>query len=279
MSPSGSFAPSPPCLATVSGAQAIPPSDQEQSSSAASSAVSSGSGSSGTATCSGLSDCDTLHFFGVYDGHGGIEAAQHCANRLHHHLSQALAAIGTLGAGSMHHSAMCISEASGGGGQGVQCQAEWTLCRHADDEYDSQGECSPQQQHEAASGPSGSPQEDAAALQLQPGTPPQQDGEGCGLSDEASNGSEGSAPSVTHLLEDALKDAFLKTDEEFATDGSASMVGSTAVVALVGTKKMWIANCGKCWGWGVGASFVVFECKGCCFVGQSRRSVGQGVDY
>jgi protein phosphatase 2C len=48
------------------------------------------------------------------------------------------------------------------------------------------------------------------------------------------------------MLEEALKDAFLRTDAEFAADGSAAMVGSTACVALVGSRKMWIANCGKC---------------------------------
>jgi hypothetical protein len=33
---------------------------------------------------------EKLHFFGVYDGHGGIQASQHCAARLHHHLSACL---------------------------------------------------------------------------------------------------------------------------------------------------------------------------------------------
>jgi hypothetical protein len=31
---------------------------------------------------------DALHFFGVYDGHGGAEAAKHCAGRMHHHLAE-----------------------------------------------------------------------------------------------------------------------------------------------------------------------------------------------
>lgn len=59
---------------------------------------------------------------------------------------------------------------------------------------------------------------------------------------------------LTNLLEEALKDAFRKTDEEFACDGSASMVGSTAVVALVGSRKLFVANCGECWGCRVGSS-------------------------
>jgi hypothetical protein len=51
-------------------------------SSAAFGAVLQGSGGSGT--------LEKLHFFGVYDGHGGIQASQHCAARLHHHLSVCL---------------------------------------------------------------------------------------------------------------------------------------------------------------------------------------------
>lgn len=26
---------------------------------------------------------DTLHYFGVYDGHGGVDAAKHCAQQMH----------------------------------------------------------------------------------------------------------------------------------------------------------------------------------------------------
>lgn len=50
---------------------------------------SSGGGSSGACL-------EQLHFFGVYDGHGGTEASLHCAQRLHHHLSQALSQIGSV---------------------------------------------------------------------------------------------------------------------------------------------------------------------------------------
>ena len=34
---------------------------------------------------------DTLHFFAVYDGHGGFEASEHCSARLHMHLTEAMA--------------------------------------------------------------------------------------------------------------------------------------------------------------------------------------------
>eukprot|EP00775_Hariotina_reticulata_P006725 gene6725-6944_t len=50
---------------------------------------------------------------------------------------------------------------------------------------------------------------------------------------------------VDKTTEDVLREAFLKTDEEFSNSGlQAGLVGSTAVVALVGTHRVWIANCG-----------------------------------
>lgn len=42
----------------------------------------------------GLGSLDTLHYFGVYDGHGGADAAKHCAARLHHHFATALIEVG-----------------------------------------------------------------------------------------------------------------------------------------------------------------------------------------
>lgn len=67
-------------------------------------------------------------------------------------------------------------------------------------------------------------------------------------SNEGSSGdsSDTSAASFSGMMEDVLRDAFIKTDEEFSDSGlQAGLVGSTAVVALVGTHRVWIANCGK----------------------------------
>jgi hypothetical protein len=48
------------------------------------------------------------------------------------------------------------------------------------------------------------------------------------------------------MMEEVLRDAFIKTDEEFSGSGlQSNLVGSTAVVALVGTHRVWIANCGE----------------------------------
>lgn len=38
-----------------------------------------------------MPDFDSLHYFGVFDGHGGADAARHCAQRMHQvsHLTEA----------------------------------------------------------------------------------------------------------------------------------------------------------------------------------------------
>jgi hypothetical protein len=87
-------------------------------------------------------------------------------------------------------------------------------------------------------------------------------------SNEGSSGdsSDTSAASFSGMMEEVLRDAFIKTDEEFSDSGlQAGLVGSTAVVALVGTHRVWIANCGKCQvlvpgccQWGAGAG--MFSC-------------------
>ena len=45
-------------------------------------------------------------------------------------------------------------------------------------------------------------------------------------------------------FESALTDAFNRTDEEFGKADNAALVGTTAVVALVGSRQLYIANCG-----------------------------------
>lgn len=45
-------------------------------------------------------------------------------------------------------------------------------------------------------------------------------------------------------FESALTDAFNRTDEEFGKADNAALVGTTAVVALVGSRQLYVANCG-----------------------------------
>lgn len=69
----------------------------------------------------------------------------------------------------------------------------------------------------------------------------------------SAEGSEG--PPLTSfcgMMEEVLREAFLRTDEEFSNSGlQAGLVGSTAVVALVGTHRVWIANCGGSLLWSI----------------------------
>lgn len=52
---------------------------------------------------------ETLHFFGVFDGHGGAEAALHCAQHLHQRIAEALA------------EEMDLNIVHGSGSSGVPC--------------------------------------------------------------------------------------------------------------------------------------------------------------
>ncbi len=240
----------------------------------------------------GVAALEKLHFFGVYDGHGGIQASQHCAARLHHHLSASLREMaagfrgapapggGEAAAGpheppdggtwvlpavpevqfvSVCRAVPCDSAAAaagaaaeppaagGGAAPEVRCapdvspedeDALRTLSRdssNADREKDAA----------AAVAVAAIKREGAAEAGAAAAAAAARSGDASG-GDEAcsADGSECTSTSVCALLEDALREAFLKTDEEFSADGTAGLVGSTAVCALVGTHRVWIANCG-----------------------------------
>jgi len=61
--------------------------------------------------------------------------------------------------------------------------------------------------------------------------------------DEAGKADDGSFCSVAKF-ESALQSAFNRTDEEFGKADNAALVGTTAVVALVGSRHLYVANCG-----------------------------------
>jgi len=62
---------------------------------------------------------------------------------------------------------------------------------------------------------------------------------------ESSKADEG-VPFSSEKFESALTDAFNRTDEEFGKADNAALVGTTAVVALVGSRQLYVANCGEC---------------------------------
>ncbi|GAX81681.1 hypothetical protein CEUSTIGMA_g9109.t1 [Chlamydomonas eustigma] len=159
----------------------------------------------------------TLHFFGVYDGHGGDQAANHCAARLHQHLSDALSQLRLEGKAS--HQLHCSYWVGDGENQ---CKSHSVL------------------------GETESIQLDDSSLQVEQLTSAHDNVSGDGCFNRGYSPSKLIEDPIIEdtLVEDALRAAFQKTDEEFASDCCASMVGTTAVVALLGTKKIWVANCG-----------------------------------
>jgi Protein phosphatase 2C len=53
-------------------------------------------------------------------------------------------------------------------------------------------------------------------------------------------------PFSANAFEHAFTEAFSKVDEEFGKKQDQSQVGTTAVVALVGDRQLYIGNCGAC---------------------------------
>jgi hypothetical protein len=197
----------------------------------------------GSSTSSDDSTMESLHFFGVYDGHGGVQAAQHCAKRLHHHLCSALASLwGSQGEACVlggscelhsHESENCSSISHISGMSSLTITDSW-----------GQGSLAPtfselvQPADQASSNwpisrskSTGAPAAGDSSLPTSP---------------DVSSPSQETAAAVRSRLEAALHSAFLTTDQEFSEEcSSAALVGSTAVVALVGRTHLWVANCGE----------------------------------
>lgn len=292
---------------------------------------------------------DMLHFFSVYDGHGGDEAAKHCANRLHQNL---LSVLGRMLARNTHTdpSSGAVSQADPNSATmdgslsprapNLASSPPMELPHAPGPKNDAShgtplpdGKCCdtaiapgtpPSEQalpsatsgmaseSSSSSGGSGAVLSRAATAEL----PPAQQGPqrssgtqvaaavavcavealGCGAgccttmpepanaaaleqsasaAAAAAGGAAGGKPgaacperrrapltasslgtfdsfsstrsdtSMVNTLEEALKQTFLRTDEEFSTEGcSAALIGSTAVVALVSQRKIYVANAG-----------------------------------
>eukprot|EP00887_Chlorella_sp_A99_P007208 scaffold2.g7208.t1 len=201
----------------------------------------SGRGESGDAV-------ETLHFFGVFDGHGGADAALHCARTLHERVRQVLSA--------------CV--ASGGGGPAA------SVAEGPADSSQQQQQQQPQQQGDEgpAVSSSGDPTTAGSAAPIPIPAPrdpsPSTDYQDAsqGVQDSASSGNSSSflecevddsggrvegVACTSEAIEAALTKAFHITDEEFGNMGGyehLALVGTTAVVALLGTRMIYVANCG-----------------------------------
>ena len=68
--------------------------------------------------------------------------------------------------------------------------------------------------------------------------------EGVDQSGASATGAGAGAPFTAAAFEAAFTDAFVRVDEELAKATDAAQVGTTAVVALVGDRQLYVGNCG-----------------------------------
>jgi serine/threonine protein phosphatase PrpC len=189
---------------------------------------------------SGLGAADStqsLHFFGLYDGHAGNTASQQGARRLHYHLCRALV-------DSCNASGSCILD---------------------DLELDSHGSNHSPSGEQAVSSESYGQGSPTCSEMLHPSCSQVAFPEGSAMADwlarhphghshrhdqqqhHGSSHSSSTQPEPgTCKLEAALHSAFLSMDHELSLAGNQmALMGSTAVVALVGRTHIWVANAGE----------------------------------
>jgi serine/threonine protein phosphatase PrpC len=184
---------------------------------------------------------EVLHFFGVFDGHGGAEAALHCAQTLHERIAESL-----LMAAEQSKAANMSGAAPSGvppvsltaqlneapmqrGVVACNCGTSGCACAASEDMQPTLSEDAAAASGMDRDGSSGS---DSSFLDR--------------VADEEADAHvqlEGVACSAAEI-ESALTDAFCKTDEEFGKADNAALVGTTAVVCLVGSRQLYVANCG-----------------------------------
>ena len=211
-----------------------------------------------TTTSTSGASVETLHFFGVFDGHGGADAAMHCAKTLHERVKEVLSAVtspqgAAAAAAKNEHIATAaaaavaavpapeISSSGGGGGLPIDTAAaplsntqQPTAAATAATNI-SQSSSDSDFLDAVDMEAEGGDDDEAAAAAL----------EGDGLGGIAAL-IEG-VPCTTETVEAALTKAFHLTDEEFGEMGGyehLALVGTTAVVALIGSRMIYVANCG-----------------------------------
>ena len=178
---------------------------------------------------------ETLHFFGVFDGHGGAEAALHCAQTLHQRIAEALSASSSPTArselGSSSNTAFSSDKAS--------------VSRESSGAPADASEPAPLQTHMS------SQELKALPAEVVPRTSSDLDRKSDELVDTAvmeeqqDPGNDKSDQACSSAkFESAFADAFSRTDAEFAKADNAALIGTTAVAALVGSRHLYVANCG-----------------------------------
>eukprot|EP00891_Asterochloris_glomerata_P008404 jgi/Astpho2/8404/Aster-01460 len=206
---------------------------------------------------------ETLHFFGVFDGHGGAEAALHCAQTLHQRIAEALSAVSSPSAQSKIAESFAASQVEAQLSAGMRQSSGICKCP---------GEkCTCGLRHPKSGPPSGSvshqvsgtfPKDVKMQSLVQPEDPAGDDSDGsegfletlqrevtqervpAGGNAEEHKTEKEDLTCSSLKIESALTNAFTKADEEFGKADNAALVGTTAVVALVGSRQLFVANCG-----------------------------------
>lgn len=211
---------------------------------------------------------DRLHFYAVYDGHGGAEVAKHCAETLHGRLRTLLL---QRHPSTMNRAAKCSatsaapSQPAPAGAGSKAAQAGGAAAEPAS---------APSPLLDPIAAETSLPQpgwSSSSALTSSSATPPPPSdtlpARGPGDADDQDSASSPHTPSSSQLalaqpglpvdlaalplgdsqplhIESALTKAFVDTDQELFTTRNANEVGTTAVAALVGPNNLWVANTG-----------------------------------
>lgn len=199
---------------------------------------------------------ETLHFFGVFDGHGGAEAALHCAQTLHQRIAEALSAVSSPAAQDKIRESFAKSQNETASRLGTTPGPQQSMKQHLSGSFSDarlQPLADPTPLKEGKTGLSDSDDDSAVNEVLQEERRASRDTDNKGLAqqqmqpnaptDGETELSEDDSVSAT-TFQSALTNAFTKADEEFGKADNAALVGTTAVVALVGSRQLYVANCG-----------------------------------
>jgi serine/threonine protein phosphatase PrpC len=198
---------------------------------------------------------ETLHFFGVFDGHGGADAAMHCARTLHEKVKHVFME-------PCADTAAASPEQGGDDGKYQDAVIETLSTESNISEYVDAAAAEEEEEgmHVEHVGPPLKQQQGNSTLDgLSPVSDHTVNGDDNNINISSSSAATGDTTKkpptpTTHncittaeAVEAALTKAFHMTDEEFGALGGQdhlALVGTTAVVALVGRRMIYVANCG-----------------------------------
>ena len=159
---------------------------------------------------------ESLHLFGVFDGHGGADAAHHCKDTMHENIREVIMK-STLVETLIEEGEGCTGGLDGARGRDTPARGE-----HGKSTVDLS-------------------RVSTSSEVIVVGKTDDED--------EKGNDEKGlmAAGCSSEAISSALAEAFRLTDETFAERGDEeqlSLVGTTAVVTLISSKSIYVANCG-----------------------------------